>query len=214
MIQALNERQGAINEATSFRQIFRMDAAQAESVWKPIVDKVVATPALGQYLEDCIAHFDANHGKAAAGAEGGDQPYADPEARSRVAALEKQLQAERTQNVQRAIATEQAAITAKYPALSDPNLMQMVMQRAYHGAQNRPGYTLTTAADELASYLQRFAAPVTATAPVEVPALNGSGGTSPAGARRATPPPKRFSNPDEAVDDWINGGAAAAGFGT
>lgn len=221
MIQALNERHGAMQEADSFRQTFRMTAQQAEQTWKPLIDKMLATPALGQYLEDCIKHFEENSGKNAPAPEG--QPYGDPEARAQITRLEAELRKRdeqyRSQEVERAkaaIAQEQSALITRYPALSDPQVMQMVAQRAFSGLQQDPQYTLTRAANDLATYLERLAPPAAGgqPKPAEVPALVGSAGASPTGSRRQErPKPKTYASADDAADAWINGDAAAAGFG-
>lgn len=225
----------AMTEANTFRDIFGITADQAKAVWKPVIDgirqdpsraeffdkmaEIVADPGARAYVEKAVKFFEEARKNGDPEAQPRQpvvakpaEPYKDP----RVDAMLAQQQRAQMEAASIAIGAEKRSMLEKWPQLADERLMRTVAIEALNringdpqrGVAPDPTYTLTRAAQDMVSYIDRFgtpAAPVAAVAaaPVKVPALNGSGGASPTGSRRADTAPKTYANPDAALDAWV-----------
>lgn len=186
----------AHQEASTFREVFRMSAAEAQQTWGPLIQEVDADPRFGEYLEAAIAKY-----RTETAAQQPAQPPADPVARKELADLKawreqkdaNERAAAHNAQVQShiaAIETEKQTLAAQFPALVDPDAMTDLVNFALTRAVQDPTYTLTRAAHDRATYLSRLApgqASTPAAAAAAVPALVGGGGPSPSGTTPQSP---------------------------
>ena len=212
----LRERTPIVEEINTWRDVFKIPAAQAKEVWAPLIQEIGADPELGEYLEDCRTHYHTRKGTKRAGAAAGNQPGvpsaygADADLRRDLDQVKTQLTQERATAAQNAVRVEMDTLAARFPALKDPTVRSFLAQRALQGNRQNPSYTLTTAAEELADYLNRLhQQPVGGAvdpprAAVAVPALTGGQGATPNGARpQPSLAPVAFKSPDAAEADWL-----------
>lgn len=205
------------NAATTYYDTFQMDAATAAKQWGPLVKEIQSDPEFGQYLEEAIGYFRT--------VVRGENPLPKAAAAPAPAALPPEVQKRmeytnsRVAEIDRREAIETlnaqvATATAQYPQLANPALQRTIAQLAYNGNQASGGrYSYVDAVRDNAELIRGYAVAAVAqaipTPPAppaqEVPALNGSGGASPNGARRPAP---QYDGESDSVDDWIKNRAA------
>ncbi len=216
MYVALQQREAAIADATSYRAIFRMDPDLAKQVWGPIVDSLIADPEKAKYVEDALNYYDEKkYGGRRGPAPVVAQTYENKEVNERLARLEGERASERAEMSRRAVEMERVEMTRKYPALSDPRVTALVANAALMKIQGNPQrgeapdptYTFSRAAEDMSEMLARMAPTPIVDPPVQqpaVPALNGARGAAPGGARKEDVSMNvgPFKSTDDAVDDW------------
>jgi hypothetical protein len=237
IIQGLRERNASVQTAQTFQSIFRCTPQQAEQYWKPYVDRLVGTPALGDWIDQSIATFDDPEKKKYLDkcyefydAERGSQPAArpviqpaaiPPDVRRELDAAKEFRERTERQNIEAYVKQERDALTQQYPQLADPAVYEMVRARTelILIQQEKAGvpmtYRLTDAVRDLKPTLERLALPPQPGARPElkaVPALNTSSGASASTKPQVDMKPRKFASPDDALADWDKNVAPALGF--
>ena len=227
VVDALQERvqlQGRVAEIGTFEKVFRMNAEQAQQVWGPVIEQIVAKPALAQfiqgymenpakqaYLDQCATYFDESNPQAAAPTMPATAPVValPPETQRQLDELRTWQADKQKQEAVDRFNREVEAVRARYPfVVEDASLFNDLRETARMMWQQDNKKGLLDALQLKSGLYEALAAARTAqeqppaqAASVPVPTLP-SPGASPSTKR--TPKRRReFADLDEATQAWL-----------
>ncbi|GAC1496118.1 MAG: hypothetical protein NVS1B2_15870 [Vulcanimicrobiaceae bacterium] len=213
-----NAKAPMFEEAQGFQKLFGGDLKAATENWAPILQRLNTEPnltafldaALGDpqrlaYLEACSAHYDTEVAPPVAARA----PATDPAMAREFAQMRAELNSMRDDRQAALFQTHMSQATAKYPMLASNAALRNDLIETTRGLRALdPNKTILDALALKASIYDALS--IAHNAPrdpepalVAPPALLGSPGAAPNGARPSQNRNQKFESPDAALDAWL-----------